>query len=262
MCDKVKEPTDDVWQLTLQLKDIVELICAQKISLPEVAYLDVLIQEYLACRFSLFPGHRLKPKHHYLRHYPALILKFGPLIRLWTMRFEKMGDSELNTSNISNAIDAVLPELPIATKKSLEDTLKSLGVESSEDFRFLQESDLTAVLKPIQARKFMSVLKETRPSCYAADRFMLSVDRKIVNDDITTFIAAVSLMFGSYYCFNIHYPTELASVLEFLQRCLFIINPEKGTKVVEKKNKKRLPVNPRVFTLISDLSDYEWRETL
>ncbi|XP_043113892.1 uncharacterized protein LOC122358169 [Puntigrus tetrazona] len=99
------------------------------------------------------------------------------------------------------------------------------------------------------------------PSCYAAVRFMLSVDRKIVNDDITTFIAAVCLMFGSYYCFNIHYPTELASVLEFLQWCFFIINPEKGTKVVEKKNKKRLPVNPRVFTLISDLSDHEWRET-
>lgn len=76
MCDKVKEPMDDVRQLTLQLKDIVEMVCAQKISLTEVAYLDVLIQEYLASRFSLFPGHRLKPKHHYLRHYPALILKF------------------------------------------------------------------------------------------------------------------------------------------------------------------------------------------
>ncbi|GAA6096153.1 uncharacterized protein LOC110971785 [Tachysurus ichikawai] len=84
-------------------------------------------------------------------------------------------------------------------------------------------------------------------SCYAAVRFLLSVDRKIVNDDITTFIAAVCLMFGSYYCFNIHYPSELASVLEFLQRCFFNINPEKGTKV---------------FTLISDLSDREWQETL
>ncbi|KAF7706366.1 hypothetical protein HF521_019620 [Silurus meridionalis] len=84
----------------------------------------------------------------------------------------------------------------------------------------------------------------------------LSVDRKIVNDDITTFIAAVCLMFRSYYCFNIHYPTELASVLEFLQRCFFIINPKKDTKVVEKNN-ERLPVNPRVFTLISDLSDHE-----
>ncbi|KAL1268603.1 hypothetical protein QQF64_033966 [Cirrhinus molitorella] len=43
--DMVKEPMDDVWQLTLQLKDIVEMVCAQRISLSEVAYLDVLIQE-------------------------------------------------------------------------------------------------------------------------------------------------------------------------------------------------------------------------
>lgn len=82
------DPADEVWQLTLQLKDIVELICTQKISVSQVAYLDVLIQEYLESRKAVFPEVNLKPKHHYLRHYPGLILKFGPLIRLWTMRFE------------------------------------------------------------------------------------------------------------------------------------------------------------------------------
>lgn len=64
------------------------MICAQTISTAQVAYLDILIQEYLESRKSLFPESPLKPKHHYLRHYPALIFKFGPLIRLWTMRFE------------------------------------------------------------------------------------------------------------------------------------------------------------------------------
>jgi len=86
--DKVQNPEDDVWQLTLQLKDIVDMICAQTISSAQVAYLDILIQEYLESRKSLFPESPLKPKHHYLRHYPALIFKFGPLIRVWTMRFE------------------------------------------------------------------------------------------------------------------------------------------------------------------------------
>ncbi|MCI4395544.1 hypothetical protein PGIGA_G00181820 [Pangasianodon gigas] len=66
-------------------------------------------------------------------------------------------------------------------------------------------------------------------------------------------------MFGSYYCFNIHYPSELASTLEFLQRCFFSINPEKGTKVENKNSKRRLNVNPRVLTLIQELSDHEWR---
>lgn len=41
--DKVQNPKDDVWQLMLQLKGIVEMICAQNISLSQVAYLDIII---------------------------------------------------------------------------------------------------------------------------------------------------------------------------------------------------------------------------
>ncbi|KAJ8354112.1 hypothetical protein SKAU_G00216790 [Synaphobranchus kaupii] len=96
-------------------------------------------------------------------------------------------------------------------------------------------------------------------SCYSSRRFMLSVDRNIVQDNIPSFVSALCMMFGSYYCFNIHYPSELASTLEFLQRCFFSINPDKGTKV-EKTNTSRLHVNPRVLTLIQDLSDHEWRD--
>ena len=39
-------------------------------------------------RLSIFPDKSLRPKHHYLAHYPWLILQFGPLIRVWTLRFE------------------------------------------------------------------------------------------------------------------------------------------------------------------------------
>ncbi|XP_028845769.1 uncharacterized protein LOC114796064 [Denticeps clupeoides] len=94
-------------------------------------------------------------------------------------------------------------------------------------------------------------------SCFAAKTFMLSIDQKVVNGCITTFTSAICLMFGSYYCFNIHYPVELRSTLEFLQRCFFSINPERGTKV-ECKKKKLWSVNPRVLTLISDIADHEW----
>uniref|UniRef100_A0AAY4B042 Uncharacterized protein n=1 Tax=Denticeps clupeoides TaxID=299321 RepID=A0AAY4B042_9TELE len=93
-------------------------------------------------------------------------------------------------------------------------------------------------------------------SCFAAKTFMLSIDQKVVNGCITTFTSAICLMFGSYYCFNIHYPVELRSTLEFLQRCFFSINPERGTKVECKK--KLWSVNPRVLTLISDIADHEW----
>ncbi|CAB1454296.1 unnamed protein product [Pleuronectes platessa] len=64
--------------------------------------------------------------------------------------------------------------------------------------------------------------KPTNPprgtSCYTSRQFMLSVDRRVVNNQILTFITAILLMFGSYYCLNIHYPVDLASKLEFLQK--------------------------------------------
>ncbi len=54
----------------------------------QIGYLRVLIEEYLLSRKQAFPHHWLKPKHHYMSHYPELIIQFGPLIHLWTMRFE------------------------------------------------------------------------------------------------------------------------------------------------------------------------------
>ncbi|KAI9517777.1 hypothetical protein NQZ68_000946 [Dissostichus eleginoides] len=64
-------------------------------------------------------------------------------------------------------------------------------------------------------------------SCYSSRWFMPSVDRNIVHDNIPSLVSALCMMFGSYNCFNIAYPSELASTLE----CFFSINPEKGTKV-------------------------------
>ncbi|KAI2645590.1 hypothetical protein H4Q32_024100 [Labeo rohita] len=82
--DRVLTPADEVWQLTLQLKDIgrTRTILADLCS-ENVAYFDVLIQEYLESRKAAFPEVNLKPKHHYLQYCPGLIFKFDPLIRLW-----------------------------------------------------------------------------------------------------------------------------------------------------------------------------------
>lgn len=87
--DKIKDPGDnEIWQLVLQLREIVELICSPAISTGHIAYLRVITDEYLHCRKEAFPKRPLMPKHHYVSHYPELILQFAPLIRLWTLRFE------------------------------------------------------------------------------------------------------------------------------------------------------------------------------
>uniref|UniRef100_A0A3P8WST0 Uncharacterized protein n=1 Tax=Cynoglossus semilaevis TaxID=244447 RepID=A0A3P8WST0_CYNSE len=46
----------------------------------------------------------------------------------------------------------------------------------------------------------------------------INFDREVVNNHIPSFTSAICLMFGSYYCFNIHYLVKLQSTLEFLQR--------------------------------------------
>ncbi|KAF6718832.1 hypothetical protein FQA47_007296, partial [Oryzias melastigma] len=37
-------------------------------------------------------------------------------------------------------------------------------------------------------------------SCFSAETFMLSIDKNIVNDKISSFTSAICLMFGSYFC--------------------------------------------------------------
>jgi len=50
--------------------------------------MHVLVEDYVDRRLCLFPHVGLRPKHHYLLHYASLTAKFGPLMHLWTMRFE------------------------------------------------------------------------------------------------------------------------------------------------------------------------------
>ncbi|KAK3929516.1 Protein translation factor SUI1-like protein [Frankliniella fusca] len=84
---KIQEKEDPVWQLALLLKKICEYVFAPTISEEMAVQLKQMILIYLEQRAKLFQK-PLQPKHHYLRHYPDLIVIFGPLIRLWTMRFE------------------------------------------------------------------------------------------------------------------------------------------------------------------------------
>ena len=86
--DRIGDVDDSVWQMCLLLRKLVELICAPRLCYGQVAYMQTLAEEYVEDRIALFSSIRLRPKHHYLLHYSDLTMKFGPLIRLWTLRFE------------------------------------------------------------------------------------------------------------------------------------------------------------------------------
>ncbi|XP_037401910.1 uncharacterized protein LOC119265406 isoform X2 [Pygocentrus nattereri] len=85
--DRVPED-DAVWQLLMALKDVVELVMAPVHTDETLGYMESKISEHRYRFLDVFPQETLKPKHHFLEHYPELTTSFGPLVALWTMRFE------------------------------------------------------------------------------------------------------------------------------------------------------------------------------
>lgn len=75
----IEEKNSDLYQLLLLLHQIVEFIVAPSISISQIAYMKILIEDYLDKRQKLFPHKPLRPKHHYLTHYAIQMLQLGPL---------------------------------------------------------------------------------------------------------------------------------------------------------------------------------------
>ena len=75
-------------KLLLLLRDIIELVCAPRIFFNQVMFLNRLVKLYVEERMHLFGDVPIRPKHHYLLHYPWLITMFGLLIHVWTLRME------------------------------------------------------------------------------------------------------------------------------------------------------------------------------
>lgn len=61
---------------------------------------------------------------------------------------------------LASYITSVLPNLTENVYELLLDALKDLGVENWEDFKYVQETDLS-VLKPIEARKLIAHFRVT-----------------------------------------------------------------------------------------------------
>ncbi|KAK2843712.1 hypothetical protein Q7C36_011927 [Tachysurus vachellii] len=76
------------WTLLLLLLQIINIIFSPSVTLGMTVHLKHLIMEHHDLFKHLYPGRNLIPKHHFVLHYPSCIRKIGPLIHMWSMRFE------------------------------------------------------------------------------------------------------------------------------------------------------------------------------
>lgn len=86
--DKVLDCEDGMSNLYLTLKSITIIVMSPKLHITQAEYLRVVIGEYVAERVRIFAAVPLRPKHHFLCHYPDLCYRYGPLGHCSTLRFE------------------------------------------------------------------------------------------------------------------------------------------------------------------------------
>lgn len=89
MLGKLTNFEDPVWKFYTAMIDMCSLIFAPVMSKGQTTFLVHFINVYMQCRKQCFPTKNLRPKHHYISHYPELIRALGPLKYLWTLCFEQ-----------------------------------------------------------------------------------------------------------------------------------------------------------------------------
>lgn len=77
----------EAWELYLLLREIVEIVMNPSITKTMTQLLETLLEEHHSLYMKIF-AEPLKPKHHFLIHYPRLMRRLGPLKLLSCFRFE------------------------------------------------------------------------------------------------------------------------------------------------------------------------------
>ena len=85
--DKVPEGHQQ-FELLLLLLECMDFIFSPEVTTGETFFLKHLIKDHHDYFLELYPDRHLKPKHHFMTHYPRQMRLLGPLLHYWTMRFE------------------------------------------------------------------------------------------------------------------------------------------------------------------------------
>nr|XP_049693403.1 uncharacterized protein LOC126053965 [Helicoverpa armigera] len=120
-------PTDDrYWTLYLTLRNIINLLMSTIFNKEKCNLLQFLISELNELYIKL-SNETLKPKFHFLVHYPSMILKFGPLVNFWSMRYE----AKHRVSKISARANFNRRNITLSLAKKHQLQLNKIFVEGS-----------------------------------------------------------------------------------------------------------------------------------
>lgn len=87
--NKVKDFDNNVWKFLTVMIEMCRIINSPTITQNQTLLLSHYIRVFFEYRRECFPTKKLRPKHHFICHYPELIRKLGPLKNMWTLPFEQ-----------------------------------------------------------------------------------------------------------------------------------------------------------------------------
>lgn len=127
-----KIPRDNPhWALILMLLDILDIIFAPEINRGLCSYLAQLIADHHEHFKKLYPTKRLLPKHHFLTHYPACMLRCGPPSSYWCMRFEARHNFFKQVSRVIHCFKNICKSLAKRSMLNLASSILSKSLFSS-----------------------------------------------------------------------------------------------------------------------------------
>uniref|UniRef100_A0ABD2X229 Uncharacterized protein n=1 Tax=Trichogramma kaykai TaxID=54128 RepID=A0ABD2X229_9HYME len=74
------------WEMFMELRNIVDIVLSPRIIDSHLLSLAASIKKLNTIWIELYDN--LKPKFHFMTHYPTVISNFGPPVNYWAMRFE------------------------------------------------------------------------------------------------------------------------------------------------------------------------------
>ncbi len=150
---------EPAWQVLMDLKDIVELVVSPVHSDESISYLEMKISEHRQRYQELFPTVKLLPKHSFLEHYPEMVKSFGPLVHLWTMRFEAKHSFFKQVARHTNCFKNVPRSL--AVKHQL---MISYHLKSSHEKGTLEVSTASSVPLDVLQSEVAQMIKDKYPN--------------------------------------------------------------------------------------------------
>ncbi|CAH0721225.1 unnamed protein product, partial [Brenthis ino] len=115
-------PSDDpLWELYLCLRKIFDIVTSTHLQRGMFDLLQCLVSEHHKL-YIFLSKKSLTPKFHFLTHYQCMLKKFGPLVSIWSMRFEAKHRISKLSANVSSNRRNICKSLAIRHQLKLNDS--------------------------------------------------------------------------------------------------------------------------------------------